>query len=241
MRHAADEQHHGPVAGNAVTRAERGPIAARELLEIEPGRYHVHRSFDAVSDQHVGELPRRRNHGVHGIALSQRRAAREGSRHGARQQRHVVMQVFLEERVIGLEHRHAQLTRDPLADPMSDERRVDVHGVDAPAEREPRSSRRTPMHHAVFRIEDEVPRRLAQDPGVVLPRLRIARRDQPGLAVQRREVAAEGLNRGRDAVDAGEIDVRDEQDPHDHSRLREDDQHARRLLRQRDGTDFVEP
>ncbi len=241
MRHAAHEQHHGAVGGNAVARTERGSIAARELLEIEPGRYDVHRSFDAVTYQHVGELPRRSNHGIHGIALSQGSAARKSTRHRARQQRHVVMQIFLEERVIRLEHRHAQLTRNLLADPVRDERCLDVHDVDAPAEREPCSQRGAPMQHSVFRIEDQIAGRLPQYPGVVLPCLGIAWRNQPRLAVQCREVASEGLNRGRDAVDAGEVDVRDEQDPHDHSRFRDEGQNARRLLRQRDGPRFGTP
>jgi hypothetical protein len=66
------------------------------------------------------------------------------------------MQVFLEGRVIRLDHRHAELACDLLADPMGDERSVDVHGVDTSAERKPGSARGTRMHHAVFRIEDEV-------------------------------------------------------------------------------------
>ena len=125
-----------------------------------------------------------------------------------------MMQVLLEERVIGLERRDVQAARGLDPDPMRDERRLDVQHVDAADEREASRERCARLHHAVLRIEREVARRLAQDARVVLPPCGIRGRDEPGLAAVRREVAAKRLDRCRHAVHAREVDVGDHQCTH---------------------------
>ncbi len=189
-------------------------VAALELVEIQARGNRVDGARDAVAGEHVGELARRRDDGVDGVALAPRDRASERACGSGRQQRHVVMQVLLEERVIGLERRDVQAARSLDPDPMRDERRLDVQHVDAADEGEASRERRARLHHAVFGIEREVARRLAQDTLVVLPPGRIRGRDEPGLAAVRREITAERLDRRRHAVYPREVDVRDHEHAH---------------------------
>ena len=123
------------------------------------------------------------------------------------------MQIFLEERVIRLDDGHAQRARRLDADPVRDERRLNVQHVDLAGERHARGERGSRFHHAVFGIEREITRRLAQHAHVVLPALGILGGDEPALAAARRKVAktvfgststddADSGSAVRDAVDA---------------------------------------
>jgi hypothetical protein len=125
------------------------------------------------------------------------------------------MQIFLEECVVGLEHGHAQVARGLEAHPMRDEWRLDVHGIDSARELAARPPRGTAHHHSILRVEDEIARRLPRQLRVVLPRLRVTRRDEPGIATELGQIATEGLDRRRHAVDAREVDVGDQYNTHD--------------------------
>ncbi len=194
--------------------AELRAVAAAEIAEIETGRDHRDRSGDTVLGEHGGELLRRRDYGVHGVALPARYAARECASEGARNQRKVVMQILFEERVVSLERLATELASDLEADAMRDERRLDVDEIDALPQLEAGRQRGAADHHPILRIEDEVTRRLAQHAGLCVARAGIRRRDQPALATERREVTPENLDRGGDTVDAREIHVRDHQHTH---------------------------
>jgi hypothetical protein len=130
VRDAADEQHNGAIQSDAVARAKCGAVAARELVEVQARRDRLDPPRDAVALEHVGQLARRRDDGVDGVALPARERARERACDRCRQQRQVVMQILFEERVIGLDDGDLQLARGLDADPVRDERRLHMQHID---------------------------------------------------------------------------------------------------------------
>jgi hypothetical protein len=145
-----------------------------------------------------------------------RREAHQRSRH----HRHIVVQVFLEVRVVALDDRNLQGTREADAVVVGDERRLDVYDIEA-ALRELRAQRaqRAQLHHAVLGIARQIARgdadRLADLGGAPGG---IVRRNQHRLVAGRMQPAPEGLDRRRNAVDPRKIHVRDHQDAHAGSR-----------------------
>jgi hypothetical protein len=89
----------------------------------------VHRALHTVIEQRLLHRTRRHDERVEDIALGHREATRQESHDWARHQRHVVMQVLFEVRVIGLDDRNAQSARQRSSLIVRDERSLDVHQV----------------------------------------------------------------------------------------------------------------
>ena len=143
------------------------------------------------------------------------RAAKRPS--AARQYRHVMVQVLLEEGVVGRHAGHARAARAAHAGVVGQERRVDMHQVEFLRRQRIECPReRAPAHAPVLGI---LGHRGGGDTqhvalGGRLGRVCVARRDQPRLDALGVQIVAEGADGGGDAVDAREVDIGDEQDPH---------------------------
>ena len=149
-------------------------VAAAEAPQVDAGRQHLGARRDAVAAQHRQHLPGRHDQRVDLGALRGAESPRRAARRGARQERHVVVQVLLEERVVGLDDRHAEAPRERDTGVVRHERRVHVDDVEAARRELGRECART---------------RRGPSGG---PRGRVARRardaDHAGLGARRRRV-----------------------------------------------------
>jgi len=154
---------------------------------------------------------------MHLGALRAREVARREASQRARQYRQVVVQVLLEEGVVGRDEGQLRAAREAHARVVRDEGRVDVHQVEAPAWQRIQGARqRSPAHAPVLGVGGHAGRGHAQHlrfRGRLLS-ARVERRDQQGLGSLGGKVLAEGADGGGDAVDAREVHVGDEQHPH---------------------------
>jgi hypothetical protein len=228
VRDAADVGDERALHIDAGARAEGPPVARAEAIRGKSGRQHVDGSGDAVVGQHRAHGLGRGDEGLHGRALRAREAARQEARERRRHERHVVMQVLLEERVIGRDAGDSRAPREAYPGVVGDERRLNVHQIEATgAQRIERAPERAPAHAPVFGIARHRRRRhpqhpsfIARPPGALTHRRGapgrriVARRHEAGLHAEARQVLAESADRGRDAVDAREIDVGDEEHAH---------------------------
>ncbi len=196
----------------AKTRA----VAAPETRRRQSRRQHLDGCRHSIGEQCVAHRRTGRNQGRNIAALGTRERAREEATDSTRQDGHVVVQVVLEERVIGRDQRQSVPAREPRGGVVRDERGVHVHEIDACREPGIEHPRQRPRVEApVFGIQGYAARGHANDAVLaVRRRARILRRHQDGLDTGRREVVAEGADRSGDAVDPGKVDVRDEQYPH---------------------------
>jgi hypothetical protein len=124
------------------------------------------------------------------------------------------MQVFLEKRVIGRQHRYALLARKSHPGIVRDERRMDVHQVERlRLQCGEDGAQRARLHSPVFRIARNVGCAHAHDVGIIgfFGRRLVGGHDQHGIHARRAQIAAEGTDRGGDAIDAREVDIGDEQ------------------------------
>ncbi len=120
-----------------------------------------------------------------------------------------MVQVLLEEGVIGRDAWDVRTLREAHPRVVRNERRVDVDQIHVP---EPCAFQRAvqgrPTHAPIFRISRNARRGHADDGliGLILGPS-VLRRDEQGLDATIGEICAKSANRRRDAVDAGEIDV----------------------------------
>jgi hypothetical protein len=127
------------------------------------------------------------------------------------------MQVVLEERVVGRDHRQAVLSSKSHASVVREEWRVDMHQVDPgrefAIERKPeRAAEKAP----VFGIARHSARRHAEDGGIIVLRPAwIGGHDQRGLDAQSCEVGSKRADGSGNAIDAGKVDVGNEQYAHE--------------------------
>ena len=137
--------------------AEARAVAAREALHLHAGRNDVHRTAHAVVQQRLLHRTGWDDQGIEHVALGNSEAARDESHDRARQQRHVVMQVLLEVRVIALDDRNAQCASQRRALVVSDEGSLDVHEVRLEAlELRTQRADRAELHRAIFRVARQV-------------------------------------------------------------------------------------
>jgi hypothetical protein len=106
VRDAADMNQHRLSRRDAELRAEALPVAAREAVHLHAGRDDVHRALHTIVEQRLLHCTRGHDERVENIALGNGEAARDESHDRARHQRHVVMQVLFEVRVISLDDRN---------------------------------------------------------------------------------------------------------------------------------------
>jgi hypothetical protein len=154
---------------------------------------------------------------LHRGALRAREVARREAPERSRQCRHVVVQVLFEEGVVSDHARHSRAARAAHSRVVRDEWRMDMHQVEIlRRQRIECASQGAPAHAPVLGILGHRGGGNAQH--VTLCDRRggggVARRDQPCLDALAVEVVTEGADGSRDAVDAREVDVGDEQDPH---------------------------
>jgi len=127
---AADEQEQRPFLLEAVPAPKRVAIACLEAFGGKPGRQYFDAPADAVSEQSLLHGVRGRNYGIQLIALRAAEAASQAAGDLARQQRHVVMQVLFEERVVRGNYGRALLAGESKPSVMRQKRGMDVHHVE---------------------------------------------------------------------------------------------------------------
>lgn len=130
VRDAPDEQHDWSGVIDAQPRPERDAITRFGPLRIDARRDDAHVTIHPVAAEGVTHRRRGHHDRVHVIALRARESPRGESQSGARQPRQVVVQVFLEIRVVRLDDGQRQAPGEPHAEIMRDERRVDVHDIE---------------------------------------------------------------------------------------------------------------
>ena len=127
------------------------------------------------------------------------------------------MQILLKERVIRRDDGQARAAREAHARIMRDEGRMDVYQIEVlgfePCERRAQCAPAhppvfgIPRHRAGWHANHAAIRRCAWHSGV-------GGGYQHGLDSRAYQISAEGADRGGDAVDAREVDVGDEENPH---------------------------
>ena len=120
-----------------------------------------------------------------------------------------MMQIFFEERVIRRHARNAELTRDPHAGVMRDERRMDVDDIERfAAEPRANAAQGASLHQAVLRVERDAVRGNSDDAGFVGGnRFRIGRRDQSDFVAESGQLTAKRADGSRYSVDPRKVDV----------------------------------
>ncbi len=169
------------------------------------------RSRDSVLQQDVPHGLARSDQRLHIRALRACKRSCERLAETARQSRHVVMQILFEECVIGRDAGNPRSPGEAHTGVMSDERGMDVEQLDVlePLALE-QAMQLPPPHAPVFRVARN-PRRGNPDYcGLICAFSRIVGRDQQCLDAAVTEVCAERADGRGDAVDAREVDVRNE-------------------------------
>ena len=197
---------------DAVTRPKTCAVTAFQPVGIESGGDDADLGSDSVAAQRLRHLRRRRDHRVNRVALPAGHAARDGAQDRTRDVRQVVMEVFLEVRVVGLHHGNGETARKPQTHEMGNEGRVNVDQVEIAMQGLDRALEVARDDHTVFRVEREVTRPDTDDARLVLAGFRVPRHDEHTCAALGIEIPAEGLDRRGDPVDAGKVDVGKHQD-----------------------------
>ena len=120
----------GRSAGRSNCCRKRAPSPRTKLDAGRPVGSTSIGTCHAVVDQRVAHRRARRNQRRDIVALGQREATRDPSPHPPRQDRHVVVQVVLEERVIRRDHRQTVRARETHTRVVRDEWCVDMDQVD---------------------------------------------------------------------------------------------------------------
>ena len=129
-------------------------------------------------------------------------------------------QILLEERVVGLDHRHTEPAPEFEAEVMRHERRLDVDEIEVLAlEASGSGANRASMHPAILRVEGQATRGNPQDARLVGEGRWVRRRDQTGFEAERVELAPEGLDRRGHPVHPREVHVRDHENLHRWARM----------------------
>ena len=200
---------------DAVAAPEGRAVPAGQALQLDARRNDLHGGLDAVLAQHIVHRTGRHHDRIEVVALRAREAPRQRARPGPGHQRHVVVQILLEEGVIGLHPRHAQPFRQRHARVVGDKGRLDVDQVEAAlAQGRLELHRGLEPHQSIFRIEGHCASRQAHDAWLGLDRRPIGRRDQQHLVAERGELPAKGLDGRGHPVDAREVHVGEHQNPH---------------------------
>lgn len=196
--------------------AEPPAVAGCEAVGGKSCRNDVNRRRDPVLDERRAQRLRGRDDRVDLAALSTRHRSSDRSADERRHERRVVMQVSLEERVVRREAGCARRSRMPHSCIVRDERRVDVDQIERMARtaRE-RTQEISPEHAAILRVSRHPPARYANDTELDGVRRAVRGYDERGLDAALPEVRPERRDRRRHAVDAREVDIRDEEHAHD--------------------------
>jgi len=206
------------VGGDPGRSAEGAAVAAAEPVRGQPRRHHVNRGAHAVSLEHRPQGLGRRDQRLHGGALRAREAARQEAAQRPGQHRRVVVQVLLEEGVIGRDAWDAGAPRAAHARIVRDERCLDVHEIECAIGQRVECVRQcAPRHAPVLGVAWHRRGRHAQHgilggPGGV--RGHVTRCHQQCIDRAAREILPKGADGGRDAVDARKVDVGNEQHAH---------------------------
>jgi len=124
-----------------------------EAFGGKPGRQYFDAPADAVGEQSLLHGVRGRNYGIQLIALRAAEAASQAAGDLARQQRHVVMQVLFEERVVRGNYGRALLSGESKPCVMRQKRGMDVYHVEfARSQLRKRSAQPAPRHDAILRV-----------------------------------------------------------------------------------------
>jgi len=218
VRRAADEQGDRCVGRNVEATAKvgaGGTALGPEVIDGNAGRHAMQRRGDAIVDQRVLHRAGRHDDRIERVALAPRERTRKGPQRALGQGRDVVVQVFLEMRVIGGDAGQAQAACMAQAGIVRGEGRLHMDQIAGQrTEIAQRAAQRLAMHQTILGVEGNPPCRHARDAGIVKMRRRIRRRNDSYLDVLFRQGVAKGLDGGGDAIDAGEIYVGDHQDAH---------------------------
>ena len=173
----------------------------------------------AVGFQRPLHRRRRRDHGRDAVAFLARDHPRRRREPGLGQEREIVVEIFLEQGVVGLDARQAVLSGPAHAGAVGEKRRVDVHEVEVRRIQAIQcGGQRAQMHQPVFRIARHLPAGHTHDIGRRL-RPGVVGRHQHARMPRRGQCMAQGLDRSGYAIDAWEIHVGHHQDTH--GRLRQ--------------------
>ena len=213
MRHPPDKKRQRSGRKNAVLVTKSLTVAAAKLGQRNAGRQHVQRHGDAITIQALLHGCRGHDDGIQRIALLARQGARLALEPARGKERRVVLQVFLEQRVIGGDHRQAEGAGRFQAGVLGDERSLDVDQVAILRRFKHGAMHGAPAHQPVFRITRHRPAGDANDARLVRL-ITVTRHHQPDLDPLPGQRLAEGFNRGGHPIDPGKIDVRHHQDAH---------------------------
>ena len=155
---------------------------------------------------------------VEGVALAARKGARLIPQPAGRQPRRVMLQVFLEQRVVGRQHRQLQAAGSGQAGIVGDEGGLDVDRVAVARRCEHCAMHGPPADQPVFGIARQRPAGDANDAGFIRF-VAVTRHDQTNLDATGGQRSAERFDRGRHPIDAREVDIGHHQDAHSDSSI----------------------
>jgi hypothetical protein len=144
-------------------------IAAPKLVKMDSGRDYRRRRRNPVAAEHFGHLLRRHDQVIDVMAQPPREPPSAQPQPCRGQPRQVVRRVFLEERMVALDRRHAGAPRQCDADLMRAKRRVDMDDVPGAFGQVADGSTRRSSYQPIFRIEEDHTRRQPDDLDVARP------------------------------------------------------------------------
>ena len=132
MRHPPDEQRNWPRGINAMRRAKC--ISNSRIgfgLQRDPGGQNMQWCDNTVACQALVNRPRRYDHAIKLVALAARKTTRQAAQPTGWNHRCIMLQIFLEQRVIRRDH--GQSTASCCFQPgiVRDERRLDMYQVES--------------------------------------------------------------------------------------------------------------
>ncbi len=213
VRDPADVGHERTIGGQLRQRPEalRPPLA--KTIRGQTRWQNVDRGRDAVLQQNLAHRLGGRDQCLHVGALRAGEFAGQRLPEAPRQHRDIVVQIFLEERVVRGHTGDLERLRQADAGVVRDERRVDVHQIDI---LEPIAAERliqcAPAHAPILGVSGDARGRNPNDGRVgLILRTGIVRSDQKGLDVAAGEIVSKRPDGRGHAIDAWKEDVGNEQ------------------------------
>ena len=188
-------------------------LAVGEIGQGNPRGQDRHRRRHAVTGQTVAHRCGRHYHRIEGVALAPGEGPGLAAQPAGGQEGGVVLEVFLEQGVVGGEHRLAQGPGHLEADVMGDEGGLDVDQVALGGGGQHRPVHGPPADDAVLGVAWHRPAGYPQD-ARHFRLIAVTGRHHPHFHAAFAQGTAKGFDGGGDPVDPGEINVGNDQDPH---------------------------